>query len=375
MIGNSAFRASLGSSPRERGTLARIHPRRAACRFIPARAGNAAAATRTLPRSTVHPRASGERGAARLVVQPRSRFIPARAGNASEVTRQPGALAGSSPRERGTRSCGGLGRGRKRFIPARAGNASIPSSRIRFFAVHPRASGERRCAGRRLMTDNGSSPRERGTRVVRPNAAGQLRFIPARAGNADEACWAKANPNGSSPRERGTRARVVFAGLQARFIPARAGNAGGDDTRRRWEGGSSPRERGTLISLHSSQPPNRFIPARAGNAPGWTGKNPTWPVHPRASGERRAPVIAGSASTGSSPRERGTLGRLYATKSLPRFIPARAGNAHQHHHIVARESVHPRASGGFIPARAGNAFLPPAARYGNTVHPRASGER
>ena len=226
MIGNSAFRASLGSSPRERGTLARIHPRRAACRFIPARAGNAAAATRTLPRSTVHPRASGERGAARLVVQPRSRFIPARAGNASEVTRQPGALAGSSPRERGTRSCGGLGRGRKRFIPARAGNASIPSSRIRFFAVHPLA---RPLAPPRLP---GSAPRARATPVRRATTHAGHRFIPARAGNAGCATECRGaiavHPRASGERGRG----LLGQGQSQRFIPARAGNAGSRGFRR-----------------------------------------------------------------------------------------------------------------------------------------------
>ena len=192
----------------------------------------------------------------------------------------------------------------------------------------------------------GSSPRERGTRPGPPAHDRRRRFIPARAGNAQRPGAGGARhpvhprasgerlsmdrPNhrtaGSSPRERGTRCGLVRAGGKGRFIPARAGNA-----RSRWPRGrrtsvhprasgerelvswmtvgylgSSPRERGTHVHciLHGRVP--RFIPARAGNAASPRPRSRARPVHPRASGERETQVGCCVRAGGSSPRERGT---------------------------------------------------------------------
>ena len=337
---------NTGSSPRERGTR-RDRARHAfGERFIPARAGNAHDGPEEPFSTPVHPRASGERL------------------NAVKTHRW---RCGSSPRERGTR-IPYLRRPRcHRFIPARAGNACACGTGGSSITVHPRASGERECSRRALSYGFGSSPRERGThrRLRRP--ADVRRFIPARAGNALSARKARSlwtvhprasgeriygvdcrdNVGGSSPRERGTRRAGEAERGGRRFIPARAGNArcplrssAGKTVHPRASGerpgsveidefrtGSSPRERGTLVDGGAHGGLARFIPARAGNAFQWQARWRSWPVHPRASGERSCPPMMSAAASGSSPRERGTRYAGLPWHSKRRFIPARAGNA------------------------------------------------
>ncbi len=193
-----------GSSPRVRGTQARIPGGPGLARFIPARAGNAAATSRSAISSPVHPRACGERndldaghrgergssprvrgtlldveGQAKLL-----RFIPARAGNAAYVDGELDPVK-VHPRACGERSGSGpAGAPFFRFIPARAGNAGtmLPSWSSR--PVHPRACGERRRSTIPARRSFGSSPRVRGTPTGRTCRPRRLRFIPARAGNA-----------------------------------------------------------------------------------------------------------------------------------------------------------------------------------------------
>ena len=216
--------AALGSSPRERGTLVAAPDAHRRHRFIPARAGNAPGPRRSPGIATVHPRASGERTAGPGGGEMRS---------------------GSSPRERGTPVYAARDPRHRRFIPARAGNAAWrrPGSIRR--AVHPRASGERRSDLFMECRAAGSSPRERGTRALHPHQKGDLRFIPARAGNARASPYMRSG-RAVHPRASGER---HFA---QRFEPPLDG--------------SSPRERGTPGHDAGSLPDDRFIPARAGNA-------------------------------------------------------------------------------------------------------------
>ena len=193
-----------GSSPRVRGTRHRERRRRAARRFIPARAGNAARSEAPAARKAVHPRACGER---------------------ADCTSDPFAVNGSSPRVRGTQGRGERQQRVERFIPARAGNAPTSFLRRRRSPVHPRACGERPGFMRPEGIVVGSSPRVRGTRRAPRARAPACRFIPARAGNAvlalatddvapvhPRACGergpartARRGTSGSSPRVRGTR--------------------------------------------------------------------------------------------------------------------------------------------------------------------------
>ena len=238
-------KSSAGSSPRERGTQLEHLADLALFRFIPARAGNASAAPTRRSRTTVHPRASGERRSSPGRLRLAGRFIPARAGNAHLNGGPYCGAAGSSPRERGTpaaRRCAAPG---LRFIPARAGNAARRRSSHSSRPVHPRASGERSRISSTSRPMRGSSPRERGTRPGAHDRGAGRRFIPARAGNAvlsfAGSAWASVHPRasgeraesddygpahpGSSPRERGTHLAKLAQVFAFRFIPARAGNA------------------------------------------------------------------------------------------------------------------------------------------------------
>ena len=236
-------KSGYGSSPRERGTRIASDLPASHRRFIPARAGNANGPAWPRRRSTVHPRASGERlSDAPLLLS----------------------ASGSSPRERGTP--GGLGANALvlRFIPARAGNATRVPRAYRIATVHPRASGERKSTPRVVPTMPGSSPRERGTPpdpvADRPHG----RFIPARAGNAPSPSKAPAPPP-VHPRASRERAEGLLPDVSI--------------------GGSSPRERGTPAVEPVFPELHRFIPARAGNAGTATPAVPPPAVHPRASGE------------------------------------------------------------------------------------------
>ena len=234
---------------------------------------------------TVHPRACGER-------QRSLRYAWWRGG--------------SSPRLRGTQYNSETGACDPRFIPAPAGNASARKRCAPGAAVHPRACGER-VPTRTLSAEvNGSSPRLRGTRLSRLRAFWLRRFIPAPAGNADEACISK---YGSTvhPRACGERWSTCRAPSSMR--------------------GSSPRLRGTQALQQCGAVVERFIPAPAGNAPSPArGRSPA-PVHPRACGERMCEFVDDGASIGSSPRLRGTLPHQGDDLVDRRFIPAPAGNA------------------------------------------------
>ena len=339
--------ATVGSSPRVRGTRRKSPPVMARPRFIPARAGNAAGAIGRYSRSAVHPRACGER------------FSTLECD--SNTT-------GSSPRVRGTRQRERRGRCGRRFIPARAGNASAAADCSRAVAVHPRACGERfPCRSRRQETARfiparagnaigkspdwglfrGSSPRVRGTQRANGQDRSQARFIPARAGNAiacppmtltmpvhPRACGERErhrlrsrSAGGSSPRVRGTRTRVCMEHAVTWFIPARAGNAVARTSGVLSYDGSSPRVRGTRPRRRSRRCRLRFIPARAGNAVGMNQVKLIATVHPRACGERYHSDDQPNVQRGSSPRVRGTPAFCIALELFGRFIPARAGNA------------------------------------------------
>ena len=212
-----------GSSPRRRGTHGAGLAEMPELRFIPAQAGNTCPLAAGAAYQPVHPRAGGEharrsclacmptgssprrRGTRGIRVEApdRTRFIPAQAGNthrrrsrgkqgpvhprAGGEHRQPTvdglAVAGSSPRRRGTPDRCDNGPFQSRFIPAQAGNTCRPTVTTRSSSVHPRAGGEHVVIQRVCAEGSGSSPRRRGTRSAARRASDCRRFIPAQAGN------------------------------------------------------------------------------------------------------------------------------------------------------------------------------------------------
>ena len=255
---------------------------------------------------TVHPRVCGE---LRVEIGPRR------------------LATGSSPRVRGT--------------PARL------IAPCRSFAVHPRVCGELPNTTARPTACAGSSPRVRGTQEFPIGDGLEQRFIPACAGNSYWSSSIASRFTGSSPRVRGTPGRQGDRRRGRRFIPACAGNSDKKTARRirrfrfipacagnsadplfwlfllvvhprvcgeLWPSqpyccsavGSSPRVRGTQWATACPRSRSRFIPACAGNSPHSCADRSKTPVHPRVCGElicRPAPLIA---SSGSSPRVRGT---------------------------------------------------------------------
>ena len=151
-----------GSSPRMRGTPPQTLPPMIRTRIIPAYAGNTCRNVRLPANRRDHPRVCGEH---------RSRVW-------TRLTR-----AGSSPRMRGTRFGMRPSRDTGRIIPAYAGNTmAVMFSRIEV-RDHPRVCGEHAAICSCAVTSTGSSPRMRGTRVLRPEPGIRTGIIPAYAGN------------------------------------------------------------------------------------------------------------------------------------------------------------------------------------------------
>ena len=151
-----------GSSPRGRGTLTATADAQVEDWFIPAWAGNTQEKSLPKQMTTVHPRVGGEHP------QPRPRGPHP---------------CGSSPRGRGTPTRLLVPLLFRRFIPAWAGNTGLMGAGRSGRTVHPRVGGEHRLTGMIPLPTSGSSPRGRGTQLVRPVRHSDRRFIPAWAGN------------------------------------------------------------------------------------------------------------------------------------------------------------------------------------------------
>ena len=215
---------------------------------------------------------------------------------------------GSSPRARGTEQSGDRDLSKLRFIPAGAGNGSSARALAASAAVHPRGRGERGSTPDSSDSATGSSPRARGTASC---GSWQPTRIPVHPRGRGERLRSSSRPlqiDGSSPRARGTGHQLTAPSPFSRFIPAGAGNgysSGGSvnylsvHPRGRGErimfllheapvAGSSPRARGTVIDAGRDVAERRFIPAGAGNGYFWQGKCYSTSVHPRGRGERKS---------------------------------------------------------------------------------------
>ncbi len=135
--------ASLGSSPRMRGTLGCFFPTPRFTRLIPAHAGNTVNAEHLAVPWEAHPRACGEHQALNDILPPISAH-PRACGEHSGLSATTGRGNGSSPRMRGTLPstiCVQLMQG---LIPAHAGNTRQPQTTLSRVRAHPRACGEHR---------------------------------------------------------------------------------------------------------------------------------------------------------------------------------------------------------------------------------------
>ena len=156
------LRHTAGSSPRLRGTRHRESVTRCRYRFIPASAGNTTPAFSYRHVGSVHPRVCGEHHTMGIF------FV---------------SPFGSSPRLRGTRWHEHYFGNSQRFIPASAGNTVLAEMYGVSRSVHPRVCGEHVSLPSVSVAVAGSSPRLRGTRYIFPRLHQCIRFIPASAGN------------------------------------------------------------------------------------------------------------------------------------------------------------------------------------------------
>ena len=297
--------ARAGSSPRMRGTLGATRRLMMAGGLIPTYAGNTNPPAGYRAHPEAHPHVCGE-----------------------HVFSSPtfAAMAGSSPRMRGTPSHR-VSYGRPHgLIPTYAGNTSQQAHTGCHIRAHPHVCGEHIPAGTYRVSYPGSSPRMRGTPTRRGSNHTNTGLIPTYAGNTLPPCqlWtpAWAHPHvcgehipagtyrvsypGSSPRMRGTHPSRHIQGVISGLIPTYAGNTHtpglqphkhgahphvcgehiGDTSAENVIEGSSPRMRGTLWSI---RPP-----------PAWAG------AHPHVCGEHARNAVQVAKRMGSSPRMRGT---------------------------------------------------------------------
>ena len=277
-------REPSGSSPRVRGTLA-VHPAFERVRgIIPACAGNTRHRPCRAPPARDHPRVCGEHP----TQTPRSRLT-----------------AGSSPRVRGTLVRIAASSHEHGIIPACAGNTRTVFRQCSRTRDHPRVCGEHRSDSLHFAQDLGSSPRVRGTPLTVHRRVERDGIIPACAGNTVGG-FSRDRMQGDHPRVCGEHYHCI--------MPSVIGS------------GSSPRVRGTRAQGSPEGSQAGIIPACAGNTLNPLDGDFLNGDHPRVCGEHVRVTAPDMASTGSSPRVRGT--RVYKVRQLLVFgiIPACAGN-------------------------------------------------
>ena len=174
-------------------------------------------------------------------------------------------------------------------------------------------------------TAAGSSPRVRGTPIQVNSAHALVRIIPACAGDAK---------------------RVSNIGKMAPDHPRVCGGRFSSTITVHYSAGSSPRVRGTRALLHVAEALHRIIPACAGDASCLACGLCGIADHPRVCGGRTASARVTSASSGSSPRVRGTPLRSPPRLLQDRIIPACAGDACDDWRPAITAPDHPRVCGG-----------------------------
>ncbi len=211
---------------------------------------------------------------------------------------------GSSPRMRGKHRRRAEEKGDVRIIPAHAGQTARDSETRCAHADHPRACGANPAGRTPCRAPAGSSPRMRGKLLNRCREGLRSRIIPAHAGQTPYT-WAGSVADADHPRACGAN--------QYR------------DTRGLLSYGSSPRMRGKHLAKNLLPFPARIIPAHAGQTRRRAGQSCLQPDHPRACGANWPPIVVAPSAMGSSPRMRGKPFPLSSVDVMVRIIPAHAG--------------------------------------------------
>ena len=177
-------RRHLGSSPHARGAHRPEPHDRQALRLLPACAGSTARVGRRRCERPAHPRMRGEHVPPSLTTD---------------------GIHGSSPHARGARPQAQRPFPLRGLIPACAGSTRCRAQARRHVPAHPRMRGEHDRPTDSPTRICGSSPHARGAHLGCPDAAGELRLIPACAGSTR--CRGRARGSGwAHPRMRGEHA-------------------------------------------------------------------------------------------------------------------------------------------------------------------------
>ena len=197
------------------------------------------------------------------------------------------------------------------------------------------------------LSARGLSPRMRGSPYGRPLRAADPGPIPAHAG---EPAWRRARrtPARAYPRACGGATTLKLSPSRTR--------------------GLSPRMRGSQLAHGLRIAGPGPIPAHAGEPWARCQSGSTGRAYPRACGGAASSRVIFVVPRGLSPRMRGSLGRMGASRSIRGPIPAHAGEPPGGACPPTRPRAYPRACGGADPSSAGI-----AARKG--LSPRMRGSR
>ena len=295
---------------------------------------------------------------------------------------------GLSPRVRGSRLGQQPHEGRPGSIPACAGEPDRDLLGLRQRQVYPRVCGGAAPPNPTTSHQPGLSPRVRGSPGVRAHAVLRARSIPACAGEpslpapsrrrsrvyprvcggADDGIAGASPDGGLSPRVRGSLERRDQRTRRSGSIPACAGEPRGRRTGRsltrvypRVCGGArigpvrvylkqglSPRVRGSPEQMQLLDHVAGSIPACAGEP--WSQRQPSRArgVYPRVCGGASSVVRGVTASTGLSPRVRGSPDADHAGDVGQGSIPACAGEPRTRPAYWRSSRVYPRVCGGAL---------------------------
>ena len=300
------------------------------------------------------------------------------------------AVAGPSPRVRGSRPHEDRERHRRGSIPACAGKPLSGAAFRGACGVHPRVCGEAITAAILSLVVRGPSPRVRGSRCRRGSRGRLTRSIPACAGKPLRGAFLQSrdavHPRvcgealplrrpaprrpGPSPRVRGSHHGEAARRRGARSIPACAGKplrrprldrlglvhprvcgeAIGGLLGMLEVRGPSPRVRGSHRETRRRRGRPGSIPACAGKPSAPMMRSATARVHPRVCGEAPSCCRSSPRAEGPSPRVRGSPSPWLSAPASQGSIPACAGKPPAARPRLPPARVHPRVCGEAQPA-------------------------
>ena len=278
---------------------------------------------------------------------------------------------GLSPRVRGSLDRGRSADGQVRSIPACAGEPPSGSRRSPPFKVYPRVCGGAAFNRPDSHIDQGLSPRVRGSRYILGRGAATARSIPACAGEPRRSTAHAAAP-GVYPR--------VCGGAQP--DPWRITDQTGLSPRVRGSRECWPRHRrrtGSIPACAGEPTPPTGLPASGtglsprvrGSHVGLGGRRRVCGVYPRVCGGAIAALVGMALARGLSPRVRGSRASGRGTSGRPGSIPACAGEPHRWSPAQPASRVYPRVCGGAgLKVRVGTAWegLSPRVRGSRIEH-------